>query len=87
VYRVEFSREAAKFVERTDDVAFRQIEKAAAILEESPLFHPQIKKLAGKLRGLYRIHAGRLRIVYAVNQKKKTVSVVAIGVRGGIYKG
>jgi mRNA interferase RelE/StbE len=43
------------------------------------------KPLKGRLKGLWRVRAGEHRIVYAVDDRARTVTVYAVGPRGGIY--
>ena len=44
-----------------------------------------VRKLKGQ-KGLFRVRAGELRIIFAVHQKQLVVLVVAVGKRTDIYK-
>ncbi len=56
------------------------------ILETSPFYYGKsIKRLKGKLEGLYRFKIGKLRIFYVINIKEKIVVITNIDTRGDIY--
>jgi mRNA-degrading endonuclease RelE of RelBE toxin-antitoxin system len=44
------------------------------------------KRLHGDLKENFSLRVGKLRIIYAVSEKDKVVSVVAIGPRKSIYQ-
>jgi len=44
------------------------------------------RKLAGKLKGFWRIRIGGYRIIYDIDDKKRTVVVTDIGHRRQIYR-
>ncbi|GHU14172.1 hypothetical protein FACS189449_10490 [Alphaproteobacteria bacterium] len=53
-------------------------------LKERPY---DFKPLSGKMyQGLFRLRVGDYRIVYEIEEKLKTVKVLAIGTRGKIYQ-
>ena len=62
-----------------------KISKHFTALLQNPFYGPQIKKLRGELEGLYRYRVGGLRIIYRVLAREKTIRIVALGTRGGIY--
>ena len=64
----------------------KRINKAIDSLVINPLSGTQIKKLSGKLKGLYRYRLGKLRIIYQVLESDRKVLVAEIGPRGDIYK-
>ncbi|OGW83885.1 MAG: hypothetical protein A3C47_01550 [Omnitrophica bacterium RIFCSPHIGHO2_02_FULL_51_18] len=43
------------------------------------------KKLLGEWEGCYSYRAGSIRILYEINRPKRTIHVLDIGSRGGIY--
>lgn len=54
----------------------------------SPFRHPNptvIRPLKGEYRGLLRYRLGGLRIIYSVEKKERTISIVAIDQRGDVY--
>jgi mRNA interferase RelE/StbE len=59
----------------------RKLARAFESLENDPLRHPNIKRLTGPLKGLFRFRAGDYRIVYQIDAAEKTVYVVRIAHR------
>lgn len=86
MYEVVLSERAGSYYEKLPADAQRRINKAIDSLEINPLFGPHIKKLSGKLKGLFRYRLGRLRIIYQVVESELKVLVIEIGPRGDIYK-
>ncbi len=64
----------------------KRINEVIDSLEIDPLSGVQIKKLSGKLKGLYRYRLGKLRIIYQVLETDRKVLVAEIGPRGDVYK-
>lgn len=80
-YRVFLSNQAKKFYRKLQrNVRARE---ALVALEKSPQAG---KRLHGELRGNYSLRVGKLRIIYHISEKDKTVYVIAIGLRKTIYK-
>ena len=46
----------------------------------------KMKKLKGKLNGLYRIRVGNIRIIFEINTKEKVIYVTHIHYRSKVYK-
>ena len=86
MYEVILANRAADYYEALPQSIQKQINKAIDSLEVNPLFGPHIKKLSGKLKGLYRYRLGKLRIVYQVLESDRKVLVAEIGPRGDVYK-
>ena len=53
---------------------------------ENPLQHPDAKPLLRPLKGMNRLRVGGYRIVFAVMEKERIISVVNIAPRGDVYK-
>ena len=86
MYEVILSDRAAIYYEKLPPNLQKRINKAIDFLEENPFTGAQIKKLTGKLEGLYRYRIGNLRIVYQVFKPESRVAVIEIGTRGDVYK-
>ena len=56
------------------------------ILRENPYFGPNIKKLKGEYRELYRYRIGEYRLFYKVSEETVIVFIVDIESRKGAYK-
>lgn len=52
---------------------------------DNPFHGINIKKLHGKLEGLYRYKTDALRIIYRVLLKEKTIRIIVFDARGSVY--
>lgn len=86
MYEVILSDRASSYYEKLPPGIQKRINTAIDSLEIAPFIGSNIKRLTGKLAGLYRYRIGRLRIIYQVFESEKKVYVVEIGPRGDIYK-
>jgi len=86
MYKLEFSRKAAKFYQKADTAIVKRLNPVFSKLENDPFRHYNIKKLTGELEGSYRFRIGDMRIIYSVDDKREIVFIEAIGFRGDIYK-
>ena len=86
MYDVILLPKAEKTFARAEASLARKLVKCFESLEIDPRQHPNIKPLAGLLKGLFRFRAGDYRIVYQINATKKTVYVVRITHRKEAYE-
>ena len=86
MYEVILADRVADYYEALPLSTQKRINKAIDSLEIKPLSGSQIKKLSGKLKGLYRYRLGKLRIIYQVLESDRKVLVAEIGPRGDVYK-
>jgi len=82
-YTVLLSNQAEKFYKKLLKNVRARIREALITLESQPQAG---KRLHGELRGNYSLRVGKLRIIYHISEKDKTVYVIAIGPRKTIYK-
>jgi len=86
MYKIELSRQAAKFYQRVDTSTVKRLNVAFTKLSEEPFGHYNIKRLHGKLKGSFRLRVGDIRIIYSVDDTKKVVYIEIIRPRGDAYK-
>jgi len=86
MYNIEFSRKAAKYYQRADNIIIKRLNLAFTRLAEDPFQLYNIKKLSGELKGSYRLRLGDMRIIYSVDAEKNIVFIEDIGFRGDVYK-
>jgi len=82
-YRVLLSRQAEKFYARLQKNVKTRVREALIGLENQPYAG---KRLHGELKENYSLRVGKIRIVYMVSEKEKTVYIIAIGLRKTIYR-
>ncbi len=82
-YRVVLSRQAERFYTRLDEKTRKQLREGLIGLEIDAYTG---KRLHGDLKDYSSLRVGKLRVIYEVSEKDKTVLVVAIGPRRTVYK-
>lgn len=86
MYKIELSRKAAKFYQKTDTTTVRRLNLAFTKLSEDPFSHYSMKRLTGELTGSFRIRVGDIRIIYSLDDTNKIVYIEVIRSRGDVYK-
>ncbi len=83
MYRVDLRRQAQKSLDKLPKSDFQAVIEAIKSLAQTP--RPRgMEKV--KSTGLWRIRQGDYRIVYAIDDNEKLVTVVRIGHRREIYR-
>jgi len=84
-YEIRLRRPAQKELDAFSGRNYKMLARAISSLEQNPR-PPGVKKLADS--GLWRVRIGRYRIVYAIDDENKLVTVVRVARRKeGTYKG
>lgn len=86
MYKIEFSSQAAKELEklyRADKKLYSRFLTAIESLKTNPY---QGKRLKGKLAGDYSYRVGNYRIIYTVYKHKLVVYIIDLGHRREIYR-
>lgn len=86
MYEVKLVNSAAKYYKKMDLETKQALNRCFDNLKVDPENHSNIKKLHGKLIGLYRYRVGQIRIVYRIEKTDNVVVILAIAPRGNIYK-
>ncbi|MBI2019580.1 type II toxin-antitoxin system RelE/ParE family toxin [Candidatus Daviesbacteria bacterium] len=81
--KINFSKEAQKFFLKLNSPDQKKISKAIGKIIKDPLIG---EKLKGEYEGLFKLYAWPYRVIYSFDRIKKTVLVVTIGHRQGVYK-
>lgn len=84
VYNLHLKKSARKELDRISDPHFLKIDKAILALKQEPHPYPQSKKLKGENK--YRLRVGDYRVVYAVNEKEKTILISRVRRRKDVYR-
>jgi len=86
-WRVELSKDALKYLKKLDKSTSQRILDSLEKLEktENPLLHKDVRPLAGKLKGFYRIRVGTFRMIFELDNIKKRIGVHVIVPRGNAY--
>ena len=82
-FTVVLSRQTERFYKKLEGKEKATLQECLINLEQDPYAG---KRLHGDLKDNFSFRVGKLRIIYAVSEKDKTVYVIAIGPRRTIYK-
>jgi len=82
-YNVVLSGQSERFFKKLDGKDKTNVQECLITLEEDAYSG---KRLHGDLKENFSLRVGKLRIIYAVSEKDKTVYVIAIGPRKTVYK-
>jgi mRNA interferase RelE/StbE len=84
-YEIRLRRAAQKELDAISGRDYKMLARAVSSLEQNPR-PPGVKKLADS--GLWRVRIARYRIVYAIDDENKLVTIVRVARRKeGTYKG
>jgi mRNA interferase RelE/StbE len=86
-WRIEVKPSAEKQYLSLDRKTRERIKKSLRHLEahQTPLLHPQVRPLTGKLKGDYRLRVGSWRVLFTPDKEKKLLYVYAILPRSAAY--
>ncbi len=85
MYELVLTREARKFYEKAEPPLVRRLHRCFEQLREAPYEHPNIRRLRGPLAGYFRYRVGDWRVVYEVDEERKTVTILLIVHRSKAY--
>src|SRR5438093_1233270 len=85
MYKVILAREAERAYAQADAPLARKLARCFEALETDPRAGNNVKRLSGPLAGLYRYRVGDRRVVYAVDDGARTVTVITIAHRREVY--
>lgn len=85
--RVEYSKTAAKAIQRMEKAMRQRIREAIEGLTQTPP-KGDIKPMEGKPAGRYRLRVGGYRVIYRYDQDGSMIVlyILDVGPRGDIYK-
>jgi mRNA interferase RelE/StbE len=86
-WKINYSRDAEKFIERENirGEAREELSKFIKRTKDKDI-NVDVKKLKGLWAGYYRIRKGKIRIIFDVDYKNKAVFIEKIDYRGDVYK-
>ena len=85
MYEVLLHPDAQEVYVNADKALAKKIARCLQQLEETPLFHPNVKALKGEYTGYYRYRIGDYRVIYSVDEDIVQVFVITIVYRGEAY--
>jgi mRNA interferase RelE/StbE len=85
MYLVQLSAEARRFYESAPAALQRKLDRCFDVLTDTPRRHPNIKPLKGRFSGARRYRVGDVRVVYVIDDKAVTVTVLTIANRRDVY--
>jgi len=86
-WRIEYSRDAEKFIDKQDvHTEVKEELKKFLIKMKGSSVNIDLKKLVGDWEGYYRLRKGKLRIIFEVNKNERVLFVEKIDFREDVYK-
>ena len=83
MYQIELRRKAQRALDRLPKTDFRAVVKAIQELAQTPRLRG-VEKV--KNTGLWRVRQGDYRIIYNIDDNRKTIIIVRVGHRREIYR-
>ena len=84
-YRVELRPSALRDLKKLPPGVRERISERIDALGDNPR-GPGTKSLKGNLKGLWRLRVGDYRVMFVVDDRKRTVDVLRVGARGSLYR-
>jgi mRNA interferase RelE/StbE len=84
MYELAIKKSARKELDDLSDKDFLKIDKAIISLRDNPFPYPQSKKLKGDDR--CRLRVGDYRVVYAVDESRKIITIYRVRHRRDVYR-
>ena len=84
MYSLQIKKSAKKELDNLPDDTFLKIDKAMLSLRKNPCPYPQSKELKGE--NTRRFRSGDYRVIYAVDDRQKMITVFRIRHRKDVYK-
>jgi len=85
MYKILITSKAEKQLNRLTREDARRITKEILKLSSPLRRNLDVKKITGQ-KDFYRLRAGRIRVIFEVNKRRKEIWIRKVGYRGGIYK-
>lgn len=83
-YRIVLASVPQKFLDKSDEELFGRIIRKLESLKQNP-FPSDVKMVVGRKEKIFRVRAGKYRILYAVFEDKKEILVTDIDRRERVY--
>ncbi len=87
VFKIVYHKRSLKFLEKISQEKSRLIVNRLEILQSNP--HEKslnVKIMSGEIKNAYRLRVGKIRVLYQLLIKSKTIYIYDINFRGSIYK-
>jgi len=86
MYHVRLTEDAQRVFEGADAALQRKLDRCFLYLRTDPRRHPNIRKLKGELSAYHRFRVGDWRVIYRIDDERRTVWVAAIDHRREAYR-
>jgi len=85
MYRVSLTDEAQRVYASVDRPIAKKLARCFVQLGTEPRRHNNVKQLTGRLQGFFRYRVGDYRVIYAIDDAKRAVTVITIAHRRESY--
>lgn len=84
MYKLDIKKSARKELDSLPDHIFLKIDKDIFSLKANPIPYPQSKELKGESKR--RLRVGDYRVIYAVNEQQKIITIFRVRHRKDVYR-
>lgn len=81
-----YSKQAKKYLEKTDRNTYNKLNKAIQGLKSYPFMQGNIERLKGYDNKVFKLKIEHYRILFEIYKENREIHIIEIGVRGDIYK-
>ncbi|HEX7593379.1 MAG TPA: type II toxin-antitoxin system RelE/ParE family toxin [Anaerolineae bacterium] len=86
MYDLFLTEEARHYYDHAETPLAKKLNRCFEQIQTDPYKHPNIKRLKGRLAGYLRYRVGDWRVVYAVDDQAKRITVLIIAHRSRVYE-
>jgi len=84
MYTIKTTNQFERKIKKIDKSIRGNIIEKILELKENP--YENVKKLHGKLRGMYSLRIGEYRVIFSIDEEKNLIILLTVGHRKRIYK-
>ena len=84
MYSIKTTNQFERKIKKIDKSIRGNIIEKISELKQDP--YKNVKKLHGKLRGMYSLRIGEYRVIFSIDEEKNFIALLTVGHRKRIYK-
>jgi len=86
-WSVEFSKASLKSLEKLEkNISLKILDRIEELADtKNPLLYKDVRPLAGKLKGFFRLRVGEFRAIFELDSRNKRIGILAVVPRKKAY--